>query len=162
MKTSEIKLTITGIIPNGKFGVSFETDATFKRGYNPKETTNIVNVSNVRGMQVLSAINKPLKRLLLLNSPNDSEMQAIIKYCLLGSEATFEILELEEKDVCPIKITHMEGTKEITDIEENGIIPKGVKAYLFKLKSAKVDFDDDDMKEMKSIIQERKALEMAD
>lgn len=162
MKTKEIKLTITGIIPNGKFGVSFETDTMFKRGYNPKEETNIVNVSNVRGLQVLSAINKPLKQLLLLHSPNDMEMQAIIKYCLLNSEATFEVMELEEKDICPIKISHNEGTKEIVDIEEGGIIPKGAKAYLFRLKSANVDFDEEDLAEMKAIILERKKAEMAD
>lgn len=165
MKTEQIKVTLTAIIPNGRYGVSFETDAKFKRGIDPTEETNIVNVSNSRALQVLSTTNKQLKRLLLLNSPNDAEMQAIIKFALLGAECEFEVMTLEKGDTTPIDLIKKDDNdKEVFKLNQGEKMPDKHTAILFQLKAitSKIDFDEEDAAEIRQIIAERKKAEMAD
>jgi len=165
MKTETIKVTLTAIIPNGKYGVSFETDSKFKRGIDPSEETNIVNVSNSRALQVLVNTNKQLKRLLLLNSPNDAEMQAIIKFALLGAECEFEVMTLTKGDTTPIDLIKKDDNdKEVLKLNAGEKMPDNHTAILFQLKSitSKIDFDEEDAAEIRQIIAERKKAEMAD
>lgn len=159
MKETTLKTTLVGIIPNGKFGITFECDTTFKRGLNPSEDTNLVSISNKRAFDVLlMKAPKAFKKLLKLPL-NDMELQGELKYCLIGKEVTFSVSELKEGDIA------------LCDLEKDGIkfkqgekLSEGNTAYCFRLMSVNdaIDYDDDDYKDIAERVAERQKLEMQD